>query len=65
MYHRSSLTKRSLKGSYSMSKGGAVNIAPVGSPGSAPLGSPLHIPNGFRNSKILPKAHPDYTQTHA
>ena len=36
-----SLTKRSLKGSYSASKGAAMFRAPVGSPGRAPIGSPL------------------------
>ena len=36
-----SLTKRSLKGSYSISKGGVMCAAPVGSPVFLPVGSPL------------------------
>ena len=35
-----SLTKRSLKGSYSISKGGAMLLAPVGSPVAGPLVPP-------------------------
>ena len=49
MQHKSiveiqSLTKRSIKASYPISEGGAVDIAPVGPPGPAPLGGPIAGP---------------------
>ena len=51
-----SLTKRSLKGSYSVSKGGATCLAPVGSPGPAPI--KVAFPNYFQFSWVPPAKVP-------
>ena len=42
-YKDISLTKRSLKGPYSISKGGALWLAPVGSPVAGPLVPPFKV----------------------
>ena len=49
-----SLTKRSLKGSYRMSKGGATWCAPVGSPVAGPLVPPDVRSRGDAPLRLVP-----------